>query len=69
MTGDKIMAIQILMHGLSGKLDGNEYPSPMLPQRNNTDEYIAAVLSYLRTNKSMRHSASFIYAQEVERCV
>ncbi len=66
VTGDKIMAIQILMHGLSGKLDGNEYPSPMLPQRNNTDEYIAAVLSYLRTNKSMRHSASFIYAQEVE---
>ena len=66
VTGDKIMAIQILLHGLSGKLDGIEYPSPMLPQRNNTDEYIAAVLSYLRTNKSMGHSASFINAREVE---
>ncbi len=66
VTGDKIMAIQILLHGLSGKLDGNEYPSPMLPQRHQTDEYIAAVLSYLRTNPSMGHSSSFVNTQEVE---
>ena len=66
VTGDKIMAIQILLYGMSGSLNGNEYPTPMLPQRNNSDEYIASVLSYLRTNTSMAHSSSFVYAQEVE---
>lgn len=66
VLGDKIMLIQIVLHGISGELDGKNYPAAMTPQKHNTDEYIASVLSYLRNNTVMNHRASLISKQEVE---
>ncbi|WP_338877344.1 c-type cytochrome (plasmid) [Spirosoma sp. SC4-14] len=45
---NKNMAIRILLHGLSGPVDGKDYPSVMPSMAENSDEWIASVLSYIR---------------------
>lgn len=45
---EKNTAIRIVMHGLSGPVDGKTYPSVMPAMRDNSDEWIAAVVSYIR---------------------
>ena len=44
----KDMAIQILLHGLSGPIDGKTYSSEMPAMGGNSDWWIASVLSYAR---------------------
>ncbi len=66
VQGDKIMLIQILLYGLSGALDGHHYPGPMIPQKHNSDQWIADVLSFIRSNQTMNHHAPLISATEVE---
>ncbi len=41
-------AIRILLHGLSGPIDGNTYPTEMPSMKDNDDQWIASVLSYVR---------------------
>ncbi len=48
VTGDKDPLIRILLHGLSGPVDGKEYSGVMLPMGNNDNAWIASVLSYVR---------------------
>ena len=45
---EKDAAIQILLHGLSGPIDGKTYSSEMPSMADNSDEWIAAALSYVR---------------------
>lgn len=45
---EKNSAIRILLHGLSGPVDGNNYPSVMPPMEANSDEWIASIASYVR---------------------
>jgi putative membrane-bound dehydrogenase-like protein len=48
MTPKKDEEIRILLHGLTGPVDGKTYPDMMPPMGGNSDEWIAAVLSYIR---------------------
>jgi mono/diheme cytochrome c family protein/glucose/arabinose dehydrogenase len=41
-------AVHILLHGLAGPVDGQTYPSEMPSMRDNDDEWIASVVSYVR---------------------
>ncbi|WP_353483838.1 HEAT repeat domain-containing protein [Haliscomenobacter sp.] len=48
LHGDKSTAVRIILHGLKGPIEGKTYPSEMPPMKDNTDEWLAAVLSYAR---------------------
>ena len=48
--GSKDTIIRIVLHGLTGPLNGQKYPVDMPPMESNNDEWIAAVLSYVRYN-------------------
>ncbi|MCM8530481.1 MAG: discoidin domain-containing protein [Lentisphaeraceae bacterium] len=51
VIGDKATAINIVMHGLTGEIDGKAYPGGlMIPMGTNGDKWIASVLSYVRTH-------------------
>ncbi len=46
--------IKILLHGLSGPVDGKNYPDNMAPMKANDDEWISSVLSFVRFDLCMR---------------
>ena len=49
VRGDAAPLIAIMLHGLTGNSGpGKEYPAVMVPMKTNSDEYIAASLSYIR---------------------
>jgi mono/diheme cytochrome c family protein len=48
LNGDKSNAIRILLHGLKGPIEGKTFLSEMPAMKDNTDEWVAAVLSYGR---------------------
>ena len=49
LAGDKNTAIRILLHGLSGPIDGKNYPGDLMPAMGgNSDDWLAEVLSYAR---------------------
>ena len=48
INADKEIAIRILLHGLKGSIEGKTYPSEMASMKENSDEWIASVLSYIR---------------------
>jgi mono/diheme cytochrome c family protein/glucose/arabinose dehydrogenase len=45
---DRNLVIRILLHGLTGPVEGKNYPDVMPPMEANDDEWIASVLSYVR---------------------
>ncbi|WP_161888731.1 DUF7133 domain-containing protein [Pontibacter russatus] len=45
---EKKTAARILLHGLTGPVDGKTYSSVMPPMEANSDEWVASVLSYIR---------------------
>ncbi|OJW78380.1 HEAT repeat domain-containing protein [Spirosoma sp. 48-14] len=45
---DRDFVIRILLHGLKGPIDGKAFPSEMASMKDNSDEWIASVLSYIR---------------------
>jgi glucose/arabinose dehydrogenase/mono/diheme cytochrome c family protein len=47
-SDDRDVIIRILLHGLSGPVDGKVYPDVMPSMEANDDEWIASVLSYVR---------------------
>ncbi len=56
VKGDPEILIKILLHGLTGPIDGVEYSGPMASLGQESDEYIADVVSYIRAhlnNESM----------------
>lgn len=49
LAGDKNTAINILLHGLTGPIEGKTYPGDLMPSFGaNSNEWVAAVLSYAR---------------------
>ncbi len=51
VQGHREYAIKVLLHGLSGEVDGRSYAGGvMVPMGTNTDEWLADVASYVRTS-------------------
>ncbi len=50
VNGNPDKLIKILLHGLTGPIDGKTYTNMMPPLGVNDDEYIASVLSYIRND-------------------
>ena len=57
--------INVVLHGLNGSVEGKTYTAQMVPMKSNSDEWIAAVTSYIR--KSFGNQASCISTQDVAR--
>jgi hypothetical protein len=49
VLGNKEAVTRIVLHGLMGELDGKTYAGLMLPMKGNDDEWLAEVLTYVRT--------------------
>jgi glucose/arabinose dehydrogenase/mono/diheme cytochrome c family protein len=65
VNGDKDVLINIVMHGLKGPVDQHDYPDVMPAQKEHTDEYIAAVLSYVRN--SFGNKAKVVSVDDVRK--
>lgn len=65
VTGDPGKLIRIVLSGLKGPVDGKEYPSIMPPQLNSEDQWLAEVLSYIRTN--LGNNASTIQPADIKK--
>ncbi len=63
VNGNKEDLIRIILHGLSGPIEGVSYPGMMAPQGMNDDDYIAAVSSYIRN--SLGNDASIVTWRDV----
>jgi glucose/arabinose dehydrogenase/mono/diheme cytochrome c family protein len=51
ISGDSLTLVRILLHGLSGPIDGKTYPDVMAPfGAANNDQWVASILSYIRYN-------------------
>ncbi|HSU49345.1 MAG TPA: c-type cytochrome [Segetibacter sp.] len=48
LGGDKNNLVKIVLHGLSGPVDGKTYPSIMPSLGANSDEWVASVVNYVR---------------------
>ncbi len=58
--------IKTLLHGLSGDIEGTSYAGVLMaPMGNNTDEWIAAAASFIRTN--FENEASPVMPEDVAR--
>jgi mono/diheme cytochrome c family protein len=49
INGHRDYVIRVLLHGLTGSIDDKSYGDLMMPMRDNSDEWVAAVASYVRT--------------------
>jgi glucose/arabinose dehydrogenase/mono/diheme cytochrome c family protein len=63
VKGDAIL--RVLLHGLTGPVNGKTYQSQMISMANNSDEWIADIASYVR--KSFGNSGRFIEKGEVAK--
>jgi mono/diheme cytochrome c family protein len=66
VNGRSDILIRILLNGLKGPVDHKNYPDVMPAQNNNNNEYIASVLSYIRSN-SFGNKGGIIHQDEVGR--
>jgi len=66
VQGHRDYVIKVLLHGLTGPLDGSTYTQVMVPMgATNKDDWIAAIGSYVRN--SFGNTGSFITAEDVAR--
>ena len=66
VNGPKEISVNIVMHGLSGPIDGKTYPGGlMVPMGSNGDKWLASVLSYIRTH--FGNNASVISEKDVAK--
>lgn len=65
VNGDPGRLIRIVLSGLKGPVDGKEYPSIMPAQLNSDDQWLAEVLSYVRTN--LGNNASTIKTEDIKK--
>jgi mono/diheme cytochrome c family protein len=66
LKGDKILTIQLMLSGLTGPVDGKEYADVMPSMAAQDDEWIAAVLSYVRNSGDLGNNASVVTPEEVK---
>lgn len=48
LSGDKLNLVKIILHGLTGPVDGKTYPSIMPPLGANSHDWVASVVNYVR---------------------
>src|SRR5204863_9217991 len=48
VIGSPEALVRIVLHGITGEIDGKNYPGAMIPQKANDDLWIAQVLTYIR---------------------
>ncbi|HEX6845851.1 MAG TPA: c-type cytochrome [Chitinophagaceae bacterium] len=48
LNADKSLLVKILLHGLTGPIDGKEYPSVMPSLGANSNEWVSSVVNYVR---------------------
>jgi mono/diheme cytochrome c family protein len=65
VQGHRDYVIKTLLHGLTGPVGGQSYAQVMIPMGSQTDEWIAAVGSYVRN--SFGNTATFITPSDVAR--
>ncbi len=65
VTGHPDGVVMVLLHGLAGRVNGKNYEVQMVPMCSNTDEWIAAVASYVRNNFGNR--GGFVTPEDVKR--
>lgn len=65
VTGHPDALTLVLLHGMSGPVNGKTYEAQMVPMGNNADEWIANVASYIRN--SFQNRGSFVTAADVKR--
>lgn len=63
VLGNKQAAINILLHGMQGDVDGIDYAAPMVPMASYSDEELAAVLTYVRN--SFGNRSTVVTADEI----
>ncbi|MFK5921696.1 MAG: discoidin domain-containing protein [Verrucomicrobiota bacterium] len=59
------MSINVVLHGLTGPVDGKTFPGEMIAMKSNGDEWVADVLSYVRNSFGNRYG--FISKQDVAK--
>ena len=65
ILGHPDLSINVVLHGLTGPVDGKTYPNQMIPMKSYDDEWIASVLSYVRN--SFGNNAPFIEPTQVAK--
>jgi mono/diheme cytochrome c family protein/glucose/arabinose dehydrogenase len=65
VNGDPDILIRIVLSGLTGPIDNKTYPSIMPPQLNSEDPWLAAVLSYVRTN--LGNKGKTIHPEDIKK--
>jgi mono/diheme cytochrome c family protein len=64
VTGHQDYVLDVLLHGLTGPIEGKSYAGQiMVSQAQQTDDWIAAIASYIRS--TMTNQASFVTPQQV----
>lgn len=63
VLGNKQAAINILLHGLTGDIDGIDYAAPMVPMASYSDQELANVLTYVRN--SFGNRSSQVWAEDI----
>jgi mono/diheme cytochrome c family protein len=64
-TGYGDGVISVVLKGLSGPVEGKDYSAQMIPMESNDDDWIAAVISYVRNN--FGNHSTFITTNDVAR--
>ncbi len=66
VNGEKSIPIKVLLHGLAGPVNGKKYAAGvMMPLRQNTDKWIADVLTYVR--QAWGNDSSAVQPEEVAK--
>ncbi|MEM1441722.1 MAG: discoidin domain-containing protein, partial [Verrucomicrobiota bacterium] len=65
MEGSPELATKVVLHGLTGPVEGKTYPGEMISMASNGDKWVASVLSYVRN--SFGNQMPFVTEEEVKR--
>jgi glucose/arabinose dehydrogenase/cytochrome c5 len=65
VLGHRDYVLKVLLHGLSGPIDGNTYPGVMVSMATNKDDWIASIGSFVRN--SFGNRGAFITPDDVAR--
>ena len=65
VTAHPDYVIKTVLHGLTGPVDGSTYSNVMIPMGDNTDEWVAAIASYVRN--AFGNQASYVSPADVAR--
>lgn len=65
LTGHRDLATKVVLHGLTGPVEGKTYPGEMIAMGSNGDKWVASVLSYVRN--SFGNQLGFVSEAEIKQ--